>query len=147
MLGSAEGQSEEAGLVEPPEETEDTILELNPVHEGPKPRCSAAAMDGHVDGDAVHEPQGAAAWETGWVTGGLASGRDFEDGGLGAPQTQDLVPALGVLAGCMVDSPGAELGGGSFRLGGLRLGRGGSAGGDDDGGRWGDGGGGGCCCC
>ena len=33
MLGSAEGRSEAAGLVALPEETQDTILELNPKYE------------------------------------------------------------------------------------------------------------------
>lgn len=96
---------------------------------------------------AVDEPQGAAAWETGSVTGGGASVRGLGDGGLGARQAQ----ALGVVAGCRVGSPEGEPGDGSSHPGGLAMGHGGSAGGgdDDDGGRWGgDGGdGGGCCCC
>lgn len=44
MLGSVAGQSEAAGRVELQEETQDTILELNPAHEGPAPHCSAAGM-------------------------------------------------------------------------------------------------------
>lgn len=80
MLGSAEGRSEAAGLVALPEETRDTILELNPAHGGPVPHCSAG-MGGGVDVH-VHVPQGAAAWETDLVTGGGALGRDLGDGEL-----------------------------------------------------------------
>lgn len=127
-----------------PEETQDTILELNPAHGGPAPHCSAGMGEGV---GAVDGPQGAAAWETGSVTGAGASGRDLGDGDLGALRAQ--APALGEVAGCRVSSPEAELGDGSFRPGGLATGRGGSAGGGGGGGgRWGgDGGGGGCCCC
>lgn len=97
---------------------------------------------------AVDEPQGAAASETGSVTGGGASGRDLGDGDLGALRAPALVP--GEVAGCRVGSPEGEPGDGSSHPGGLVTGHGGSAGGGGDGGgRWGggDGGGGGCCCC
>lgn len=97
---------------------------------------------------AVDAPQGAAAWETGSVTGGGASERGLGDGDLAALQAR--VPALGELAGCKVGSPEEEPGDGSSHLGGLTTGHGGSAGGggDDDGGHLdGDGGDGGCCCC
>lgn len=148
MLGSAEGRSEAAGLVALPEETQDTILELSPVHGGPAPRCSAAAMGGGVDvgAGAVDGPQGAVAWETGWETGGGASGRGLGDGDLGALRAR--APVLGEAAGCRVRSPEGEPGDGSSHPGGLATGRGGSAGGGgDDGGHWGGDGGGGCCCC
>lgn len=94
MLGSAEGRSEAAGLVALPEETQDTILELNPARGGPAPYCSAG-MGGGVG--AVDGPQGAAAWETGSVIGGGASGRDLGDGDPGALRAR--VPALGGVAG------------------------------------------------
>lgn len=149
MLGSAEGQSEAAGLVVLPGETQDTILELNPAHGGPAPRCFVAGMGeaGDVGVGAVDGLQGAAAWETGSVTGGEASGTGLGDGDLDALRAR--VPGLGEVAGCRVGSPEGEPGDGSSHPGGLVMARGGSAGGGgDDGGCWGgDGGGGGCCCC
>lgn len=144
MLGSAEGQSEAAGLVARPEETQDTILELNPAHGDPAPNCYAAGMGGGVG--AVDGPQGAAAWETGLVTGVGVSGRGLGDGDLGA--LQDRAPALGEVAGYRVGSPEGEPGDGSSHPGGLAKGRGESAGGGGgDGGHWGGDGGGCCCCC
>lgn len=146
MLGSAVGQSEVAGLAAPPEETQDTIQELNPAHGGPAPHCSVAGTGGGVG--AVDGPQGAAAWETGWVTDEEASGRGLGDGNLGVHQARAQAQALGEVAGCRVGNPEEEPGGGSFHPDGLVTGRGGSAGGGgDDGGRWGGGGGDGDCCC
>ncbi len=119
----------------------------SPAHGGPASHCSVAGMGGGVGAGAVDGPQGAAAWETGLVTGGGASERGLGDGDLAAPQAP--APVLGEVAGCRVGSPEGEPGDGSSHPGGLATGRGGSAdGGGDDGGRWGgDGGGGGCCCC
>lgn len=147
MLGSVEGQSEAAGL-ELPGETQDTILEPNPAHGGPAPRCSVAGMGGGVDvgAGAADVPQGAAAWEISLVTDGEVSEMGLGGGDLGAPQAQ--APAPEEVAGCRVGRPVGEPGDGSSHPGGLATGRGGSAGGGgDDGGRLGgDGGGGGCCC-
>lgn len=96
MLGSAEEWSEAAGLVALPEETRDTILELNPAHGGPAPCCSAG-VGGHVGVGAVDGPQGAAAWETGSVNGGGASVRGLGDGDLVALRAR--APAHGGVAG------------------------------------------------
>lgn len=85
--------------------------------------------------------QGAAVWETGWVSGEGALGRGLEDGNLDAPLAQVLAP--GEVAGCRVGSPEEELSDGSSHPGGLVTGHGGSGG--DDGVYWGDGGG--CCHC
>lgn len=143
MLGSVAGQSEAAGRVELQEETQDTILELNPAHEGPAPHCSAAGMGGGGGEGAVDVPQDAAAWETGLVTDEGALERGLGDGNPGALQARAL--ALWEAAGCRVGSPEGEPGDDSSHPGGLATGRDGSAGGGGgDGGRLG--GDGGCCC-
>lgn len=146
MLGSVVGLSEAAGPVVPQEKTQDTTLELNPVHGGPAPHCFAAGMGGDVG--AVDEPQGAAAGETDLGTGAGASGRGLEDGSLGALQDRGLVRDLEEVAGYRVGNPEEERGDGSSHPDGLATGRGGSAGGGDGGERWGgDGGDDGCYCC
>lgn len=131
MLGSAEEQSEAAGLGGPPEGRQDTIPELNPAHAGPAQHCSAAAMGVGVGGG-VDELQGAAAWGTCSEIGEEALGTGLEDGDPDAPLA--LARVLLVVAGCKAGSPVEAQGDGSSHPGGLTTGHGGSAGGGGEGG-------------
>lgn len=116
MLGSAAGQSKAAGLVVLQEETQDKVLGLYPVHEGPGQHCSAVGTDVGV---------GAVVWERYLETDAGVLEMGLEDGIQDDHQGQ----VLEVVAGCRGGSPVEELDGGSSRPDAQRRGRGGECGG------------------
>lgn len=113
----------------PPEETQDTTLELNPAHGGRAPHCLAAGLGGDVG--AVSERPGAAVWATGWENGAGVSGTGLGDG----TRVFHLDPDRDFegVAGCRDRNPEEDPGGDSFHPGVPTRGRGESAcGGDGD---------------
>lgn len=111
----------------PQEETQDKVLGLIPVHEGPGQRYSAAVMGVSVR---------AAVWERCLETGAEVSEMGLEDGTRGVHRDR----ALEAAAGCRGGSPVAELSGGSSHPDAQWRDRGGEHGVGHDGGACGGGG-------